>query len=150
MPMLKGLPSALYLSTTFLSAAALIGCTGLPSGPFGMNGFICSQIELATVMPLPFRSMENGVMTCALVPKPMVAPSGCGRQHVRAVELAGDDAVEQHLPIRLRLDRDVEAFVLEIAELLGDRDRRHVGELDEAELEVFLFRLERARARWTA
>ncbi len=27
-------------------------------------------------MPLPLRSMENGVMTCALVPKPMVAPIG--------------------------------------------------------------------------
>ena len=27
-------------------------------------------------MALPLRSIENGVMMCALVPKPMVAPSG--------------------------------------------------------------------------
>ncbi len=43
---------------------------------FGMFGFIISQTSLETVMPLPFRSIENGVMICALVPKPMVAASG--------------------------------------------------------------------------
>ena len=65
------------------------------------------------------------------------------RQHVRAVELARDHAVEQHLPVRLRLERDVQAFVLEVAELVRDRERRHVGELDEAELELVLLERER-------
>ena len=54
----------------------MIGWTGLPSGCFGMSGFISSQTALDTVMPLPLRSIENGVMMCALVPIPMVAPSG--------------------------------------------------------------------------
>ena len=38
---------------------------------------------------------------------------------------------------------DVQSFVLEKALFLGDRDRRHVGQLDEAELEIFLLGLER-------
>ena len=75
MPILKGLPSFLYLSTTFFRYSALIGCTGLPSF-IGMKGFICFQMSLETVMPLPFRSMLKAVMMGALVPNPMVAPSG--------------------------------------------------------------------------
>jgi hypothetical protein len=78
-------------------------------------------------MPLPFRSIENAVTMCAAVPKPIVAP------------------IEQHLPVRLRLERDVEPLVLEVAELVRNRERRHVGELDEAELELVL--LERGRRR---
>ncbi len=63
-------------------------------------------------------------------------------QHVGAIELAGDDAVEQHLPVGLRLERDVEPFVLEVALLVGDGERRHIGELDEAEVQLVLFKLE--------
>ena len=63
-------------------------------------------------------------------------------QHVRAIELAGDDAVEQHFPVGLRLEGDEEAFVFEEALLLGDGDRHHVGELDEAELQLVLLGLE--------
>ena len=98
-------------------------------------------------MPLPFRSIENGVTMCALVP---IADGGGQRlagQHVGAVELAGDDAVEQHLPVGLRLERDVEPFVLEEALLVGDGERRHVGELDEAELELVLLDVEHAGPR---
>ena len=70
-------------------------------------------------------------------------------QHVRAVELAGDHAVEQHLPVGLRFERDVEAFLLEEALLLGDGERRHVGELDEAELQLLLLDRQRRRVRRT-
>ena len=103
-----------------------------------MAGFICCQTALETVMALPFRSMLNAVTMSALVPMPMVAPSGWPGQHVRAVELAGDDAVEHDLPVGLRLERDVQAFVLEEALFIGDGERRHVGQLDEAELELLL------------
>ena len=60
-------------------------------------------------------------------------------QHVRAVEFAGDHPVEQDLPVRLRLQRDIEALVIEEALLGGDGQRRHVGELYEAELQLVLF-----------
>ncbi len=59
-------------------------------------------------------------------------------EHVGAVEFTGDHPVEQHLPVGLRLEGDVEAFVFEEAFLVGDRERRHVGQLDEAELELIL------------
>src|SRR5690606_3370302 len=58
------------------------------------------------------------------------------REHVRAVELAGDNAIEQHLPVGLRLERYEEPFVLEVTELVRNRERRHVRELDESELEL--------------
>ncbi len=61
------------------------------------------------------------------------------REHVRAVELARDHSIEQHFPVRLRLERHVETLVLEVAELVRDRERRHVRELDEAELELVFF-----------
>ena len=63
-------------------------------------------------------------------------------EHVRAVEFAGDDAIENHFPVRLRLERDVQPFVFEEALLVRDGERRHVGELDEAELELLLLELE--------
>ncbi|MNL19755.1 hypothetical protein D3C87_1409720 [compost metagenome] len=61
MPRLNGLPSASNASITGLSAAAEIGCTGLPSASISRWGFISSQTALETVMPLPLRSMEKGV-----------------------------------------------------------------------------------------
>ena len=75
MPILKRSPRSRYAFTTGFRALALIGCTGLPSR-CSMFFFISSHTELATVMPLPFRSMLKAVMMCALVPKPMVAASG--------------------------------------------------------------------------
>ncbi len=68
-------------------------------------------------------------------------------EHMRAVELAGDHAIEQHLPVRLRLERHEQTFVFEIAELVGNRERRHVRELDEAELELVLLERERLGLR---
>ena len=68
----------------------------------------------------------------------------CGiqdRQVISAVELAVDNAVEQYLPVGLRLELDIQALVLEVSLLVADRQRRHVGELDEAELQVFFLRL---------
>jgi hypothetical protein len=68
-------------------------------------------------------------------------------QHMGAVELAVDHAVEQYLPVGLGFERDVEAFVFEETLLVGDGQRRHVGELDEAEFQVgFLSRADRAAA----
>ena len=66
---------------------------------------------------------------------------GLAGEHVRAVELAVDYAVQQHLPVGLRLEGDVQALVLEVAVLVGHRQRRHVGELDKAELQFILLRL---------
>ena len=68
-------------------------------------------------------------------------------QHVGAVELAGDHAIEQDLPVGLRFERDVEILLLEEAELLRDHERRAVGELDEAELQLVLLRRRRPRRR---
>ena len=48
-----------------------------------------------------------------------------------AVQLAGDDVVEQRLPVGLGDDLDRQAFVLEEALFLGDDDGGTVGELDE-------------------
>ena len=63
---------------------------------------------------------------------------GCGKrltgQHVCAVQLPVDDPVQQHLPIGLRLQGDEEALILEIAVLIGDRQRGHIGQLDKTEL----------------
>ena len=61
-------------------------------------------------------------------------------QHVGAVELAVDHAVEQHLPVGLGLQRHIQPFVLEVTFLVGDRQRRHIGELDKAERQLRLFR----------
>ncbi len=63
-------------------------------------------------------------------PASMCAPSSSPRDH----------AIEQDLPVGLRLERDVELLLLEEAELLRDHERRAVGELDEAELELVLLR----------
>ena len=71
------------------------------------------------------------------------ADTHCGaerlaREHVRTVEFTGDHAIEDDLPVGLWLERDIQAFILEEALFVRDGERRHVGELDEAELELFL------------
>ena len=74
-------------------------------------------------------------------------PQRLAGQHMRAVQLAVDDAIEQHLPVGLRFQRDVQPFVLEITLLVGDRQWRHIGEFDKAEFKVFFFKLGRSRKR---
>ena len=59
-------------------------------------------------------------------------------QHMGTVELAGDHAIEQHFPVGLRLERHKQSLVLEITVLVGDRERRHVGQLDEPKLQLVL------------
>jgi hypothetical protein len=49
----------------------------------------------------------------------------------------------ENLPVRLRLERHVQTLVLEVAELVSHRQRRHVGQLDETELELVLLERER-------
>ncbi len=68
---------------------------------------------------------------------------GLTREHVRAIEFTRDDAIEQHLPVGLGFKGDVQAFVFEVAFFVGDGQRHHVGELDEAELEFLLLWLGR-------
>ena len=93
--------------------------------------------------------MLNGVIEFRLGADADRGAERLARQHVRAVEFAGDHAVEHHLPVGLRLERDVQAFLLEEALLVGDGERRHVGELDEAELQLLLLHHQRRRARRT-
>ena len=64
------------------------------------------------------------------------------RQHVGAVQLAGDHPVQQHLPVRLGLKGDEQAFILEIPLLIGNRERGHVRQFDEAELQLVFFHIE--------
>ncbi len=58
-------------------------------------------------------------------------------EHVRAVQLTVDDTVQQHLPVGLGFERDIEAFIFEKALFVGNGQGRHVGELDEAKLQFF-------------
>ena len=67
-----------------------------------------------------------------------VGGQGLARQHLGAVQLAVDHPIQQDLPVRLGLQGHVEPLVLEIAPLVGHRQRRHVGQLDEAESELLL------------
>ena len=67
---------------------------------------------------------------------------GLAREHVRAVKLAVDHAVQQYLPVRLRLQRDEQPFVFEVAILVRDGEGRHVGQLDEAKLQLILFQIQ--------
>ncbi len=67
-------------------------------------------------------------------------------EHVGAVELSVDHPVEQHLPVGLRLERDEQPLLEEVALLVGHRERRHVGQLDEAEGQLVLFQIEHLRS----
>ena len=73
-------------------------------------------------------------------------PDGCGKrlasQHMGTVELTGDHPVQQHFPVRLRLQADEQPFILEIALLVGDRERGHIRQFDEAELQLVFFNVE--------
>ena len=97
-------------------------------------------------MPLPLRSMESGRDDVGLGAEADGGPERLAGQHVGAVELAGDHPVEQHLPVRLRLQGHEEPLVLEEALLVGDGQRRHVRQLDETELELVLLHVERLGA----
>ncbi len=114
----------------------------MPCASVGKRGFIRFQTSFDTVVALPFRSMLNEVTISAFVPKPTAAPQRLSGQHVRAIQLAGDDAIQNDLPVRLRLERYIQPFILEEAFLVSDGERRHVGELDEADLQLLLLQLE--------
>lgn len=73
---LVGAPASLYFFTMGASAAAETGRGGFGLFNFGLASCICFQRSLETVMPLPFKSMLNGVITFAFVPMPMVAAIG--------------------------------------------------------------------------
>ena len=62
-------------------------------------------------------------------------------QHMRPVQLPVDHPVEQNLPIRLRFQSDVKPFILEEPLLISHRQRRHIGEFDEAEFQAFCKRM---------
>lgn len=66
-------------------------------------------------------------------------------QHVCAVQFPGDDAVEQDFPVGLRLESYVKSFVFEKAFFIGNCQRSHVGQFDEAELQLFLLQVQHCR-----
>ena len=68
---------------------------------------------------------------------------GLARQHMRPVQLARDHPVQQHLPIRLRFQRDEQALVFKELLFIGDGQRGHIGQLDEAKRQVRLFDIQR-------
>jgi len=67
-------------------------------------------------------------------------------EHVSPVELPGDDALQEDLPVRLGRELHIQALLGEIAFLVSDHQRRAVGQLDEAEFQVALLRGERPGA----
>ncbi len=69
-----------------------------------------------------------------------VGRQGLARQHLGAVQLAVYHPIQQDLPVRLGLQGHVEPLVLEVASLVGHRQRRHVSQLDEAEPQLLLLR----------
>ena len=144
---LKALPSLRNCSTTGFSASALIGCTGLPSAPLGDVGQHLRPDRVRHGDRVAIQVHAEGGDHIGLGAEADGRAQRLTGQHVRAVEFAADHAVEEHLPVRLRFERDVQALVLEVAFLIGNGQRRHVGELDEAELDLLLLELQRLRQR---
>ena len=62
-------------------------------------------------------------------------------KHVCTVQFACDHPVQQHFPVGLCFQRDGQSFILEVAFVIGDGQRHHIGQLDEAELQRGLFGL---------
>jgi hypothetical protein len=60
------------------------------------------------------------------------------KQHMRAVKLAVDHAIEQDFPVRLRLERHEQTLVEEASLFICDREQGHVCELDETEGQLVL------------
>jgi hypothetical protein len=60
--------------------------------------------------------------------------NGLTRQHVRAIKLATNHAIQQHFPVCLRLERHAQPFFAEEALFLRNGKRCHVRQLDEAKL----------------
>lgn len=58
---------------------------------------------------------------------------GLTGEHVGSVEFAGNDVVEEGLPVGLGDNFDLEAFVFEEALFLGDDDGSAIGKFDKAE-----------------
>ena len=55
-----------------------------------------------------------------------------------AIQFSGNHPVQQDLPVRLRFQFNKQAFVHKEALFPGNRQGRHIGQLDKAELEVRL------------
>ena len=64
-------------------------------------------------------------------------------QHMRTVEFAINDTIQQHLPVGLRLQCDIQTLVLEITFLVGNRQWRHVCQFDKSEFQFLLLQLPR-------
>ena len=64
---------------------------------------------------------------------------GLTGQHVRAFEGAVNDAVQQHFPVCLCLQRDKQTFIQKIALFIGHSQRGHVGQLDKAKCQFVNF-----------
>ena len=60
-------------------------------------------------------------------------------EHMRAVQLTTNHPVQQHFPVRLRFQSDIQTFFGEKPLFLGNRQRGHIGELDEPEFQGRLF-----------
>ena len=60
-------------------------------------------------------------------------------QHMRAVQVAVDHTVQQHLPVGLRFQCDEQALILEIAALICDGQGGHIGQFDETECQILDF-----------
>ena len=58
-----------------------------------------------------------------------------------AVQFTVDHPIQQHLPVGLGLQGDVQTLVFEETLFIGDGQGRHIGELDKAELQFLLLRL---------
>ena len=67
-------------------------------------------------------------------------PQRLASKHVRAIQLTVNDPVQQDFPVGLGFQGHKQAFFLEIAFLVSDGQRGHVGEFDKAELEIRLLR----------
>tara|TARA_X000000950_G_scaffold73705_1_gene91849 strand:+ start:26191 stop:26406 length:216 start_codon:yes stop_codon:yes gene_type:complete len=68
---------------------------------------------------------------------------------VCALQLAVNNAIKQYTPVRLGFQRDEKAFVLKIAILIGDSERRHVCEFNKAECELGNFKAFHRDDDWT-
>ena len=86
-------------------------------------------------------------MIWALVPMPIVAASGWPASMCAPSSSPPMTPSSSTFQLACGFERDVQALVREEALLLGDRERRHVGQLDEAELELVFLDIERLGRR---
>ena len=120
----------------------MIGCTGFGTASAGIDGLHLLPDRVRDRDAVAVQIHAEGRDHVGLRADADGRADRLSREHVRAVELAADHAIEQDLPVRLGFEGHEESFVLEEPELLRDHERRAVGQLDEAELELVLLELE--------